>query len=148
MTFIARFLFALMLTFAVAAHAAAPLIFKQAGKDLREQSVLKFLQEHHGFNPAIPFKVATTDLNNDGVGEWVVRQDIPGCQRTASCPFYITGLKQKKPALLGQIAARKIGITDEKSYGVTTLVVYNDQSNDFTYKSFSWEPSKGSFVLR
>lgn len=147
MIFIARFLFALMLLFTSAAQAAQPLIFKSSTSDIRALSVLTFLQEAHGFTPAIPYGIAAIDLNNDGVDEWIVRQDKPGCVQDANCPFFVVGLSQKKPRLLGDVSARKIGITDEKSYGVSHLVVYNDPNDDFTYKSYSWDPFKGRFQL-
>jgi hypothetical protein len=148
MTFNARFFLIPLLLFAPMAQAAQPLIFQNTTNDIRAKSVLTFLETSHKFDPSGGYQIAEIDLNGDQLAEWIVRQDIPQCDRSASCPYYIVGLSNKQPRLLGQIQARKLGMTNQKLYGVSQLVVYNDQRNDFTYKLYSWDPHQGQFSLQ
>lgn len=140
-----RILFLLAILFSLPAFAGEPLIFRESVRDAREESVLTFLKTQKDFVPQSPYAIATTDLNGDGVDEWIVRQEVTGCESRADCLYFIAGLSEKTPTLLGQIAARKIGIADEKLYGVRKLFVYNNPQNDFDSLLYVWTPSRAAF---
>ncbi len=143
------FLFALTFFLILPAFAAQPLIFRPSVKDAREQSVLDYLTLIRRFDPSTPFTIATIDLNGDGVNEWIVRQDLtPTCETNASCRYDVVGLNEKQPELLGAFTARKVGISDEKQYGVRNLLVYNEKNDDFAFKTYIWTPAEAAFRPR
>ncbi len=120
--------------------------FKPSTEDVRGKAVLETLTATKNFDAAAGFGMAEVDLNNDGVEEWVVREDRdPSCKATAICRFFILGLKKKEPVLLGEIYAGQIKILDQKMYGVRSLAVYNNPKDDFAYVRFNWKPELGQF---
>jgi len=123
-----------------------PLIYTPVGDDLRVRSITEFLLNTKRIDSQIPFDMAETDLNGDGVEEVIFRQQPSGCEARADCLFLITGVSRKKPALLGTIHARNIGIAEEKSYGVKKILVYNQKQNDFRYITYAWDPYQSSFT--
>ncbi len=129
----------------VSVMAAQPLLFRDQAKGARETSVIEFLQAQKRMTPDLPYKIARVDLNGDGLEEWIVSQQMTACQASASCPVSVVGLTDNEPVLLAALNARKVGIADEKSYGVRKLLVYTDQSNDFSFKSYAWNPAAREF---
>lgn len=128
------------------ALAERPLVFRNNLKDAREQTVLGLLKSKAGFVDELPYTLASVDLNSDGVDEWIFRQDREsGCEPNASCTYIIAGISEGKPVILGNISARKIGIADQKIYGVNRLYVYNKKENDFVYSLYGWSPETRSF---
>lgn len=120
--------------------------FQNTAGDVRGEAVLATLTATKNFDAAAGFGMAEVDLNNDGVEEWVVREDRdPACKATAACRFFILGLKKKEPVLLGEIYAGQIKILDQKMYGVRSLAVYNNPKDDFAYVRFNWKPELGQF---
>ena len=139
-------LFLILAILPLPAHAQAPLVFRDAVKDQRESAALKMLVSKGLFIEGLPYMVASVDLNDDGVAEWIFRQDREsGCEANANCPYVIAGLSEGAPVVLGNLAARKIGIADQKIYGVSRLYVYNKKDNDFVYSLYGWSPENGSF---
>jgi len=136
----------ILICFALPALAGQPLIFRSKVKDVREQSVLDYLAGLRWLDQKLPFTMAGTDLNGDGVDEWIIRQDIsPTCESDASCQYLVVGLTEREPVLLGDFAARKVGIADEKQYGVRNLLVYNEKNDDFAVKTYVWTPAEAAF---
>lgn len=128
-------------------HASAPLVFRDKTKDTREEAALSLLVERGKFTPNLPYHVAAKDLNDDGVDEWIFRQDRePGCEANVNCRYFIVGLSGRSPVLIGDITARKIGISDEKAYGVRRLYVYNNKNDDFAFSRYVWVPQNGAFL--
>lgn len=131
------------------ALAAPPLIFRDHVKGPREQEVLNMLEKTAGFLAGLPYSVAAADLNGDGVDEWIFRQDREsGCEARANCRFYVLALREGEPISLGTISARKISLSDEKSYGVRKIFAYNDKNDDFEYSRYVWDPTTGIYLLQ
>lgn len=128
------------------AFAQAPVVFRDAVKDQRESAALSMLISKGIFVKDLPYMVAAVDLNDDGVAEWIFRQDRESaCEANTNCRFIIAGLSEGSPIILGDVSARKIGIASQKSYGVLRIYVYNKKDNDFAYSSYGWSPKSGSF---
>ena len=129
------------------AFASAPLVFRGQTKDAREEAALSMLIQREKFLPDLPYMVAAKDLNDDGVDEWIFRQDRESaCEANTNCGFFIVGLSDRSPVLLGDITARKIGISDEKAYGVRRLFVYSNKNDDFAFSRYVWVPQNGAFL--
>lgn len=137
---------ALFLALCLPARADAPLIYRSQAKGFREQELLDYLILLSRFDKTRPFLIAAVDLNGDGVNEWIVRQDpTPACESNADCSFMIGGVSEGHAALLGEMRGGKIGVSDEKLYGVRKLLVYNEKSNDFAYQTYAWKPEDQAF---
>lgn len=134
------------LCFAAPVMAAERLNFRDTVKDTREESVVALLTEKGTLKADMPFQIAAIDLNGDGVDEWIVRQETtPDCAPQANCTFAVAGLSEKKPVLLGRIAARKIAVTADKTYGINRLAVYNNAKDDFAFETYVWRPELFAF---
>lgn len=139
-------LFLTIISLPLPALAEGPLVFRDAVKGPREADALAMLISNGVFIGGLPYSVAAVDLNDDGVDEWIFRQDRESaCETNANCGYVITGLSEGAPVTLGNISARKIGIADQKSYGVLRLYVYNKKDNDFAYSLYGWSPKNGTF---
>jgi len=138
----------LLLTITAPAHAApAQLQFRDEPRDAREESVINYLESSKKLFSELPFKIAAVDLNDDGVDEWIVRQDkSSACEPNVECEFLVVALKKNAPLLIGHIRAGKVGIDEFKSYGVVNLRVYNIKNNDFEYSVYRWTPEKAAFL--
>lgn len=131
------------------AFAEGPLIFRDQVKGAREQEALDMLEKTAGFLPDFPYKIAAADLNGDGVDEWIFRQDREsGCETNANCSFHVLALSEGKPVSLGTVYARKISLSDEKTYGVYKIFAYNRKNDDFEYSRYVWDPKTGTYLLQ
>lgn len=120
--------------------------YREAAANAREQDVIGFLHGK-GLEKKLPYKIGTADLNGDGVDEWIVRQDAsPACAENATCDFYVAGLSGGKIVLLGRMEAGKVAISDDRTYGVHKLIVYNDKNNDYRGEPYLWSPKLFSYV--
>ena len=128
------------------ALAAVPLVFRDSIKGFREQELLDYFKLIKRYDPAKPFTLAAVDLNGDGVEEWILGQHTtPSCESDANCAFTIGGLSEGEIVLLGEMRGGKIGVSDEKLYGVHKLLVYNEKNNDFAYQNYVWTPTEQAF---
>lgn len=140
---------ALLLLFCLAKPAAAevPLIFRDEARGPREKELLTYLWEKDIYDRRLPFTLSAVDLNSDGVEEWIFRQDpTPDCESRRDCVFTVTGLSRGSFTLLGEMLGGKIGVSDEKLYGVRKLLVYNEKNNDFAYQFYVWTPGRQAFL--
>ena len=145
---IRSFLIALLISLLVLAPVRAdqPLIFRDRAKGIREQELLDYFKLNERYDPGLPFTIAATDLNSDGVEEWIFRQNpTPSCESNADCAFAIGGISEGQIVLLGEMRGGKIAVTDEKLYGVRKLLVYNEKNNDFAYQTYVWTPADQAF---
>ncbi len=137
----------LLLCLALPAAAEVPLVFRDEIRGPREQELLTYLWEKDIYDRKLPFTVSAVDLNGDGVEEWIFRQNLtPNCESNADCAFSVTALSKGDFVLLGQMRGGKIGVSDEKLYGVRKLLVYNEKSNDFAYQFYVWTPGRQAFL--
>lgn len=131
---------------ALPALAAQPLYFRDKARGLRERELLDYFALIKRYNPDLPYRIAATDLNDDGVNEWIFMQkNNPACESNADCPIAIGGLSGGKIILLGEMRGGKISVSSEKLYGVGKLLVYNEKSNDFAYQAYVWSPTERTF---
>lgn len=129
-----------------AAHADVPLIWRDQAKGIREQELLDYFKLVKRYDPTLPYRIAATDLNGDGVEEWLFFQKTsPACESTADCRLSIGGLSEGEIVLLGEMHGGKIGVSNEKLYGVRKLLVYNEKNNDFAYQTYVWTPTEQAF---
>lgn len=136
----------LMGAIALPALAAQPLYFRDNAKGLRERELLDYFALIKRYNPDLPYRIAATDLNDDGVNEWIfVQKDTPSCESNADCMIAIGGLSGGKIIMLGEMRGGKITVSTEKLYGVGKLLVYNEKSNDFAYQTYVWTPAERAF---
>lgn len=139
-----------LFAFGPAAHAAQETKprLRASSDDIREKQALAFLEDQKDLFPDLPFTVANVDLNNDGIDEWIVRQETTSnCVATTSCKFLIAGLdKDKKPALIAKIDAANLNIRNTEMYGVLDLSVYSNPNNDLEATRYSWDPYKSTYL--
>ena len=147
MVFLLHALTLLFLILPITAGAATLLIFKSGDNDLRVRSMADFLLKNDHITQDLPYQTAQADLNGDGVNETIFRQISAGCEMRADCLHLIAGISaEKTPILITSLKARKVGMADEKAYGVRDLFVYNRQHDDFTYETFAWNPRKPGYA--
>lgn len=124
------------------------LVFKDGAAitDIREQQTIEMLQAEKLLFTDLPFTIAATDLNGDGIDEWLIRQDTESnCKTNATCHFFVAALSQNKPIVIGNITAGKVALMDTKLYGVTRLAVYSNPTDDFDFEQYVWHSELGRF---
>jgi hypothetical protein len=127
------------------AAGAKPLVFSSSHYDLRTRQIASFLKDSGSLLPGTRIETAPIDLNGDGVNEVIFRQTNGTCEYDSDCPYIITGISNRQPAIIATFHGRKIGISGEKSYGIHNILVYNQKRNDFQYITYSWNPFTSSF---
>lgn len=131
----------------VYAHAQTALAFGAPGSDPRHREVIAFLKNFQNAPPKdVSVTVAETDLNGDGVNEWIVRQEGDNCTVTASCLFVVAGLQARRPVVLGHMRASKVEVLPIQRFGVNVLAVFNNPADDFTPVEFPWQPQIRRFA--
>lgn len=136
-------------TIAALAAEEMQLRYHAPSNDIRELSVTEQLKADQKLVGDLPFTLTEVDLNNDGVPEWVFRQERTShCETTASCVFLVVGLKEKKPVLLGEFTGSKVNLTDHLSYGVRGFSLYTNPNNDLAAAPYDWNPYKGAYGPR
>ena len=148
MVFLIRLALLLLIFAPVKGFAAQPLIYAPLSDDLRLKSIASFLLESGALAADLPYDVAPADLNNDGIDEMIFRQQSTACETRSNCIYLVAGVSRKQPILLATFKARKIGISEEKSYGVKKILVYDEKQNDFQYITYVWDPYKSSFAAQ
>ncbi len=87
--------------------------------------------------------VAPTDLNEDGLSEFIVRDK--DC--APACRFTILAENDGKITPLGIIEARALALGDRHSNGVRSLFGYASDNNDYDYTVYVWEPATGRYIM-
>ena len=128
------FLLVLLVT-AAPARASENLIFKPAESHYKSRIVAAFVETLDP-NEKGPFLVAKTDLNGDDVPEYFVKSTKSSDLKN----HWIIALKRRTPTFLTKIPAKKIVVSDKKTYGIRKLIVYNRPENDFRKEIFVWNP--------
>ena len=87
--------------------------------------------------------VAKTDLNGDGLSEFIVRDER--CTADKLCLHAILAESGKSLHVIGLFEARTILIGEESSAGVRNLLVFKTENNDFDYVIWSWDPLSSAY---
>lgn len=113
----------------------------------KEKTVLAFIKTHNKI-PDESYLLATTDLNDDFIDEYILRPQFEGsCPNKPLCPYQIVAFQDHEPILIGQFDAHKILISDKKTYGIRHLIVYNGPHNDFKHETAIWNPFAFRFKI-
>lgn len=114
--------------------------------DVREQSILRDLIARQELIADFPTQVGETDLNEDGVNEWIFKQENSSdCNAQASCTLLVVALKNRSPTLLLQTTGTKINILKHTNFGVHSLIVYSNPQNDLEGRELTWNPYESTF---
>ncbi len=87
------------------------------------------------------FEIAKTDLNDDGLYEFVIRQKE--CE--VLCRYSIVAESSKTIVPLGDLRGSNIVLGNEFSHGVRNLLVFESPTNDFDYTLYTWHPMSSSY---
>ena len=90
-------------------------------------------------------EITKIDLNDDFIDEYVTRDKK--CARKKLCKYVIVGFMNRSPLILGQFDAHQIRISDKKDYGISRLIVYNKENNDFASNIAAWNPNQYRYIL-
>lgn len=85
------------------------------------------------------------DLNNDGIDEYIFKQQSKTPHKTGLTPHFIFALNAREPILLGKFPAKNIRIMTKKDYGIHEIMVYNKPYNDFAGDIYAWNPYAFAF---
>lgn len=90
------------------------------------------------------FSFASTDLNHDGVNEYVAKSTT--CNKeTSFCSYKIYSILDNKAVLLGLFDARSILISDVEKNGVRQILAYQNTLNDYDHTAYIWSPVHSQF---
>ncbi len=105
----------------------------------------EFLEKQYKTNSS-NYEVASVDLNNDGVLEYILRRK--SCKRdNYECTHIIIAEKIDKILLLSKIGARKLMVDTSTSYGIKNLLVFKNINNDYNFDIYMWSPKKKMYII-
>ena len=94
-------------------------------------------------SPLEKFDLAGTDLNGDGLHEFIVRAKM--CERAPLCDYFILGEAKNTMINLGKIEAAYILLGNDYAHGVRNLLVFDNQENDFDFQLYTWDPEQSLY---
>ena len=89
------------------------------------------------------FEVAPTDLNGDGLYEFILRSK--DCQQALQCRFIVFGETDEGVLLLGEMTGHNVLLGNDSSYGVRNLLIYSNAVNDYDYELLRWDPRHSEY---
>ncbi len=110
---------------------AAPVVY-------RSNTIATYLS----LNPE-DFSLTETDLNDDGLNEFIVRETA--CNE-GFCRFHILAQTEKGLASLLESTARSISLGPGYTNGVRDLHVFADTQNDYSYQNYVWSPTLSRYT--
>lgn len=126
------------------AYAMLGLKFQPAETYKQKQIIEQAKQD--GFDTELV--LAPADLNNDAIDEYIVRPaDTKSCPQKPLCPYKIIAFQDRTPIELGTFDAHKIQLSDKKTYGVRSIIVYNQPHNDYAHETAHWNPFSFRFEI-
>ncbi len=127
------------------AYSIEPLHYEASVSSQETIKISSFLSSTNADNYEITH-IAKNDLNDDGIDETIVITNT--CETsTEICQIYVLANLDISPALLGRINAKNIAISNQSSYGVRDLLVYNNAKNDYDYEIMRWNPKQSTYQL-
>ena len=114
------------------AHAKEPLRFKALPKDIAFSLRL-----------ASPHMAAAVDLNQDGLDEYILRPNDCG----SLCTFLIAGYSANRWAIISEITARTLLMSDSLTNGVRNILVMRNDVNDFSQEIYQWDAQRSQYIL-
>lgn len=105
------------------------------------QRIEALLKTHFAENA---YEAASTDLNNDGIKEYIVRSNA--CEDVYSYDIFAD--KQDRLLTLVKIKkARDLTISDHKTEGVRDIITYKDKSNDYRETQYRWDATRSRYTI-
>lgn len=141
--FFVLFLFALSATQHVQAQQA--LNYDAPLKASAKYQVTEFIKKSYNGNPEL-FKIAQTDLNNDGINEYILKR-LSCIKANNSCSHLILGETNNNMRLLSTIKARHIMLAGTSSFGVNDLLVFQNDINDYDFDIYMWSSTEKMYIL-
>ncbi len=93
------------------------------------------------------FDVAAHDLNADGINEYILKRK--SCtQAEVVCTHIILGSQKDNMLLLSSIRAKYMMVGATSNYGVSDLLVFENDINDYDFDIYIWSPEEKMYILR
>ena len=87
--------------------------------------------------------IAPTDLNKDGLDEFITKPE--NCGAHAVCSYTIFAETDDSAIDIGAFEATHVLLGNEYKNGVRNLLVYNNTVNDFDYVLYTWHPETSKY---
>lgn len=126
-------------------HAADALRFNRP-VPLRAQGAIEVYAKE-SLQPSLTgLSIAATDLNNDGINEFIIRDQA--CPAPAEpCRYVVLGDTEQGIVLLGDFQAREIMLGNSFSHGVRDLLVKDSEGNDFIFGQYVWDAQTSRYTM-
>ncbi len=105
--------------------------------------IIQQLGDNLSQNALAPYLIATTDLNDDSIDEYLLKSK--SCNDNTACPHTIIAIKNDKPITLLTIDASLIIVSDQQDYGVRRLIISENGTNDFQKSTYQWSPKSFTY---
>ena len=87
--------------------------------------------------------IAKTDLNNDGLYEFILRPK--GCGADTKCRYMVLAEDGPEIYTLGDFEGVNLLLGAEFKHGIRNLLVFNNAANDFDYELYTWHPKASAY---
>ncbi len=113
--------------------------------EVSRNTINRYFQANLGKAPA-DILIAPTDLNGDGLNEFVIREKSCDPGRNL-CDYKILSETGGTIAVLGEISARTLALGNQYSQGVRSLMAFESRVNDYEYAVYVWEPRQARYTI-
>ena len=92
-----------------------------------------------------PVAIAETDLNEDGIDEFILKDST--CNPANFCNFTIVADGGDTLIELGKIKALNLMLGNGYSSGIRNILAFQNNINDFDHELYVWEPAQARYIL-
>lgn len=104
-----------------------------------------YFQEQYKIDSSV-FDIAAADLNKDGVDEYIFRRKSCSTANTI-CTHIILAQQNQKILLLSSIRARHLMIGGTTNFGISDLLAFKDEINDYNFDIYMWSSAEKMYIL-
>ncbi len=107
---------------------------------------LEFINKDHATLTDFPVEfesVASVDLNNDRIDEYVTKSPDKG----GLMHYNVVALVDNSPTILGEFSGYKIEISPQMTHNIHDILIYKSLNNDFAYRTYQWHPLSSRYRL-
>lgn len=150
--FIQKSLMTIFLTTCISLWSFSTLAMKELKYDgiLRMAEISRlnaFFQKEFGTTESY-YEIATIDLNQDGVNEYVAKRKYCNNDDILFCNHIIIGSNRDTLLVLGNIRARNIVISSTKTTHIFDILAFQNKLNDYDFSIYMWSSEEKMYILK
>ena len=93
------------------------------------------------------YNLAKADLNGDGLDEYILKRKQCNAKNNL-CTHLIIAATEDEIMLLNNIRARNLMIGATSTHGISDLLAFKNDVNDYNFDIYIWSPTQKMYILK